>query len=130
MRLTRQSATATLQSLKFAAANVIRAGLLIKGMLNHRALNLLFRALAHPTRRHLFERLCDNEDSVSALTEPLPISLPAVLQHLAVLERCGLIHTDKRQQTRWCSIEPQALHLLEQWLREHRGYWEAQQRRR
>jgi DNA-binding transcriptional ArsR family regulator len=99
-------------------------------MLNYPALNLLFRALAHPTRRHLFERLCDKQDYVTALTEPLPISLPAVLQHLAVLERCGLIHTEKRHQTRWCCIEPQALNLLEQWLREHRGYWETQARRR
>jgi len=99
-------------------------------MLNHPALSRLFRALANPTRRYLFERLCDNEDHVTALTEPLPISLPAVLQHLAVLERCELIHTEKREQTRWCYIEPQALNLLEQWLRQHRGYWEAQARRR
>jgi len=99
-------------------------------MLNYPALNLLFRALAHPTRRHLFERLCDSEAYVTALTEPLPISLPAVLKHLVLLERCGLIHTEKYLQTRWCCIEPQALDLLAHWLREHRGYWEAQVRRR
>jgi DNA-binding transcriptional ArsR family regulator len=96
-------------------------------MLNYRALDLLFRALAHPTRRYLFERLCDNRDHVTSLTEPLPISLPAVLQHLAVLERCGLIRTEKHPPTRWCYVEPQALNLLQQWLSQHRGYWEAQQ---
>jgi DNA-binding transcriptional ArsR family regulator len=99
-------------------------------MFTYRALNLIFRALANPTRRHLFERLCDDENYVTALTEPLPVTRQAVSQHLAVLERNGLIHTEKYGTVVWCRIEPQSLCLLEQWLREHRGYYERSQAKR
>lgn len=99
-------------------------------MLTYRPLNLIFRALADPTRRHLFERLCDEEDWVTALTEPLPITRQAVSQHLAVLERNGLIHTEKLSTVRWCRIEPQALSLLEQWIHERRLCYERRQARR
>jgi DNA-binding transcriptional ArsR family regulator len=99
-----------------------------KPMLTYHELNLIFRALADPNRRYLFERLCDqDEESVSALTEPLPISRQAVLQHLAVLENNGLIRTEKRDRVRWCRIEPRALALLDQWLREYRGHFERRQ---
>ena len=100
-------------------------------MLTYRDLDLIFRALADPTRRYIFERLCNlEEDTVSALTEPLPITRQAVLQHLAVLQKSRLICTEKRDRIRWCCIEPQALDLLEQWLREYRGYFERRQARR
>ena len=101
----------------------------LKPMLYHPALNLIFRALADPTRRHIFERLCDEDYSVTALAEPLPISLQAVLHHVRVLESGGLIHTEKctqvrSSQVRMCRLEPEALCLLERWLSMHRGYWE------
>jgi DNA-binding transcriptional ArsR family regulator len=100
-------------------------------MLTYHELNLIFRALADPSRRYLFERLCDeDEESVSALTEPLPISRQAVLQHLAVLENNGLIRTEKRDRVRWCRIEPRALALLDRWLCEYRGHFERRQARR
>ncbi len=93
-------------------------------MLYQVALNPILRALADPTRRYLFERLCDQEDSVTRLAEPLPMSIPAVLQHLGVLERAGLIRTEKRQQLRWCRVEPEALRLIDRWLRDCRRDWE------
>ena len=100
-------------------------------MITYRDLDLLFHALADPTRRYIFERLCsEEEETVVALTEPLPISRQAVLQHLAVLEKSGLIHTEKRERVRWCCIEPRALELLERWLHEYRGYLERREARR
>jgi DNA-binding transcriptional ArsR family regulator len=94
-------------------------------MLTFRELDPLFRALADPTRRWLFEELCVSvEETVSDLTEPLPMSRQAVLQHLAVLEKSGLIRTEKRDRVRWCRIEPRALDLLEEWLRRHRAYFQ------
>jgi DNA-binding transcriptional ArsR family regulator len=94
-------------------------------MFTYRELDLLFRALADPTRRYLFELLYEGEEeTVSDLTEPLPMSRQAVLHHLAVLEKCRLIHTEKRDKVRWCWIEPRALDLLEQWLHQYRVYFE------
>lgn len=100
-------------------------------MLTYRELDLIFHALADPTRRYIFERLCSQEEeTVRALTEPLPISRQAVLQHLTVLEKSGLIHMDKRERVRWCRIEPRALELLERWLHENRVYLEQREARR
>lgn len=99
-------------------------------MLTYSHLDLIFAALSNPTRRFLFEKLCiEEEETVTALTEPLPVSRPAVLQHLAVLEKSGLIHTEKRDRVRWCCIEPQALDLLEQWLHQYRVYFERRRMR-
>jgi len=94
-------------------------------MFTYRDLDLIFSALAEPTRRFVFERLCvEEEESVSALTEPLPLSRQAGLHHLGVLEKSGLIRTEKRDRVRWCRVEPRVLDLLEQWLHQYRGYFE------
>ena len=100
-------------------------------MLSYRNLDPLLAALANPTRRSLFEMLClEEEETVTALAEPLPVSRQAVLQHLAMLEKSGVIHTEKRERTRWCSIEPQALDVLEQWLNQCRVYFARRYARR
>jgi DNA-binding transcriptional ArsR family regulator len=96
-------------------------------MLNYPQLDKLFSALADPTRRLIFERLCDEEVSVSRLARPLYLSLPAVMQQVRVLERSGLICTTKTGRTRSCRIEPQSLRLLEQWIRQRCGYWHRRQ---
>jgi DNA-binding transcriptional ArsR family regulator len=99
-------------------------------MFTYRDLDPILRALADPTRRYVFERLCGEEwETVSHLSEPLPLSRQAVLHHLAVLERCGVIHTEKRDKTRWCFIEPRALDLLEHWLHQQRIYFERRHMR-
>jgi DNA-binding transcriptional ArsR family regulator len=87
-------------------------------------LDLLFQALADPTRRSLVERLCRGPASVSELAQPLPMTLPAVVQHLQVLEACGLVRSEKVGRVRTCHIETGALRTAEQWLNARRTLWE------
>src|SRR5208282_1889769 len=88
------------------------------------ALDLAFQALADPTRRALVERLTHSPASVSDLARPLSMSLPAVMQHLAVLEGSGLVVSEKVGRVRTCRIEPRALSLVEQWINARRTEWE------
>lgn len=72
----------------------------------------------------MIERLSQGPASVSDLARPLAMSLPAVMQHLAVLEGSGLIHSEKAGRVRTCRIEPQALSLAERWINARRTEWE------
>ncbi|HEX4298581.1 MAG TPA: metalloregulator ArsR/SmtB family transcription factor [Devosia sp.] len=87
-------------------------------------LDRMFEALADPTRRAMVERLGRGPASVSELAAPLPMSLPAVVQHLQVLEKSGLITTQKIGRTRTCTIDNGALSLVEQWINDRRTGWE------
>jgi len=87
-------------------------------------LDLVFRALSDPTRRFMLERLSRGPASVSELAAPLTISLPAVVQHLQVLEASGLVRSEKAGRVRTCRLEPEALSLAEQWIAERRTAWE------
>lgn len=87
-------------------------------------LDLAFQALADPTRRAMVERLARSPASVSDLARPFSMSLPAVMQHLAVLEGSGLVVSEKIGRVRMCRIEPQALSLAEQWINARRTEWE------
>lgn len=91
---------------------------------NHESLDRVFQALADPTRRDIVERLTRGPASVSALAEPLAMSLPAVMQHLQVLEGCGLVRSEKAGRVRTCRIEPATLRLAEAWLGRQRTAWE------
>ena len=84
----------------------------------------VFHALGDATRRMMLDRLSQGPLSVSALAEPLGITLTAVGQHLQILEECGLAHTEKLGRVRTCRIEPAGFDALEQWIREHRTVWE------
>ena len=84
----------------------------------------LFHALGDPTRRTMLDRLTQGPLSVSALAEPLGITLTAVAQHLRILEECGLAATEKLGRVRTCRIEPAGFDALEQWIRDHRTVWE------
>jgi len=86
--------------------------------------NQVFHALADPHRRAMVERLCRGPASVSELARPLPMSLPAVVQHLRVLESSGLVRSEKRGRVRTCHIEPNALQPVERWILERRSTWE------
>lgn len=88
------------------------------------ALDLTFQALADPTRRAMVERLAHGPASVSELARPFAMSLPAVLQHLAVLEHCGLVRSQKVGRVRTCRIEPQTLRQAQEWLAARRAEWE------
>jgi DNA-binding transcriptional ArsR family regulator len=94
-------------------------------MLNQRgALDLVFQALADPSRRVMVERLCRGPASVSELARPLSMSLPAVVQHLQVLEAAGLVRSEKVGRVRTCQIEPATLRTAEKWIIERRTAWE------
>ena len=87
-------------------------------------LDRMFEALADPTRRLIVERLSRGPASVSELAVPFAMSLPAVVQHLQVLEQSGLISTQKIGRTRNCTIDTGALSLVEQWINDRRVGWE------
>jgi DNA-binding transcriptional ArsR family regulator len=84
----------------------------------------VFQALADPTRRALVDRLSEGPASVSDLARPLAMSLPAVVQHLHVLEGSGLVRSEKVGRVRTCSIEPLVMTNAEQWIAERRRSWE------
>ena len=89
------------------------------------ALDLAFQALADPTRRRMVMRLSLGPASVSELAEPLTMSLPAVLQHLQMLEASGLVRSEKKGRVRTCRIEHEMLSTAEAWIAEQRRLWEA-----
>jgi DNA-binding transcriptional ArsR family regulator len=98
-------------------------------MLNHvlnknAALDLTFQALADSTRRSILAELTKGPSSVSKLARPLAMSLPAVMQHLAVLEDSGLVRSRKVGRVRTCRLEPKALSLAEHWINQRRQEWE------
>ncbi len=94
-------------------------------MLNYQSsLDLAFQALADPARRAMVDRLALGPASVSELAKPLPMSLPAVMLHLKVLEESGLVKSEKTGRIRTCRIEPQMLSQAERWIAERRQMWE------
>jgi DNA-binding transcriptional ArsR family regulator len=94
-------------------------------MLNYQTpLDLAFQALADPARRAIVEQLTKGPASVSELARPLPMSLPAVMLHLRVLEDSGLVKSSKVGRVRTCRIEVLALSQAERWIAERRQMWE------
>lgn len=87
-------------------------------------LDLMFQALADPTRRRMIERLSRGSASVSELAEPFKMSLPAIVQHLHVLEQSGLVTTQKVGRVRTCTIDTGALGMAEKWINDRRVGWE------
>ncbi|MGB6603981.1 MAG: metalloregulator ArsR/SmtB family transcription factor [Steroidobacteraceae bacterium] len=87
---------------------------------------ILFRALADPTRRALFERLCrKGEQTVGVLTARAGVSQPAVSKHLAVLKQAGLVRDRHEGRERHYSAQPGALAPLIDWTRHMAGYWQS-----
>jgi DNA-binding transcriptional ArsR family regulator len=89
------------------------------------SLDQVFQALADPTRRNMVERLVRGPASVSELARPQAMSLPAAMQHLQVLETCGLVRSEKTGRVRTCRIEPDALRAAEGWIGSQRTTWES-----
>ncbi len=95
-------------------------------MLNRsRPLDLAFQALADPTRRGILARLSRSPASVSELARPFSMSLPAVIQHLQLLEASGLVKSEKKGRVRTCRIEPRAFAAAEGWIAAQRALWEG-----
>lgn len=93
-------------------------------MLNYQSVDGVFRALGDPTRRVMVERLGHGPATVSQLAQPLEMSLSAVVQHLAVLESCGLVRSEKVGRTRTCRLEPDGLQVAQDWFAGQRAEWQ------
>jgi DNA-binding transcriptional ArsR family regulator len=92
--------------------------------MNEANLDATFAALADPTRRAILARLALGETSVTELTEPFQMSMPAISKHLKVLERAGLIDRGREAQTRPARLNPVALKSAADWIDEYRKFWE------
>ena len=84
----------------------------------------VFRALADPTRRGVLERLGHRPASVTDLAASFDMALPSFVQHLKVLETCGLVRSEKRGRVRTYQLEPTRLRAAESWLALQRDHWE------
>jgi DNA-binding transcriptional ArsR family regulator len=93
--------------------------------LDHDQLDAVFAALAHPTRRAIVVALADRQASVSELAEPLGASLPAMVKHLRVLERAGLLEHHKDGRVRHCRLVASPMRFAEEWLSSYRLFWET-----
>lgn len=87
--------------------------------------DILFRTLADPTRRSLFERLCrEGEQTVAALTAKAGVSQPAVSKHLGVLKQAGLVLDRHEGRQTHYSAQLAALSPLVDWTKQMTGFWE------
>ena len=84
----------------------------------------VFRALSDRTRRQVLARLSMSPASVTDLAEPFDMALPSFVQHLHVLERCGLVRSNKRGRVRTYQLVPRQMRLAEDWLAQQRSLWE------
>ena len=94
-------------------------------MQRHRAsVDRVFHALGDPTRRNIIEILSRGPVPASSLAKPLAITLAAVIQHLQVLEKSGLVRTEKAGRVRTCRMETKGLSIVEKWINDRRALWE------
>jgi DNA-binding transcriptional ArsR family regulator len=87
--------------------------------------NDVFRALADPTRRAIFEKLASGGMNASALREGMDISQPAVSQHLSVLRNARLIREERQGRFVNYEVDPEGVALIAGWLTKYRAYWPA-----
>ncbi len=88
-------------------------------------LDQAFIALADPTRRAIVARLAHGDATVTELSEPFAMSMPAISKHLKVLERSGLITRSRHAQTRPCHLEREPLDAALDWIETSRRAWNA-----
>ena len=82
-----------------------------------------FKALSDGARRQILEQLSRGEATLGALAKPLEISLPAVHQHVELLERVGLVACEKRGRERVCRLDPRGFDRVEKWITGRRRLW-------
>ncbi|WP_394833361.1 metalloregulator ArsR/SmtB family transcription factor [Pendulispora rubella] len=87
-------------------------------------LDRVFHALADPTRRAVLQRLSGGGAAVSELAAPFEMALPSFLQHLKVLEGCGLVRSQKSGRIRTYELSPEPLQAAEGWMVDQRKLWE------
>lgn len=96
-------------------------------MVNYsRRLDAVFQALADPTRRAMVAALARGQASVSELARPHRMSLPAVMKHLGVLQRAGLVTQRKSGRVRRCRLAARPLQQAQAWILQYRAFWESQ----
>jgi DNA-binding transcriptional ArsR family regulator len=83
----------------------------------------VFRALADPTRRAIFERLTRGETAVKDLTERFHVSQPAISQHLAALRQAGLVTERREGRFAYYRVEPRGLRPLVDWITHYQAFW-------
>lgn len=86
-------------------------------------LHTRFSALGDPTRLAVVERLLQGPASVSELAESHPMALPAFTKHLGILEKAGLIRSEKHGRVRTCFVHPPGIEAIDAWLSESRAMW-------
>ena len=79
-------------------------------------LDMVFAALADPTRRAILTMLLEDDMAVTDVAEPFDISLAAISKHLVILTRAGLITQEKRGRVKWCRLEPDAMKEASVWM--------------
>ena len=87
-------------------------------------LDHIFGALSDATRRAIVMRLCEGEASVEELAKPFEMALPSLMKHIRILERSGLVASEKTGRVRTCSLQMEALEAIEVWLEAQREIWE------
>lgn len=87
-------------------------------------LDAIFAALAHPIRRAIIERLAEGDCTVGELAQPHEVSLPAISQHLRVLEEAGLLEQIPEGRVRRCALQARPLSAAFSWIVQYRIFWE------
>ena len=88
-------------------------------------LDLVFTALADPTRRAILSRLAEGELNPGELAAPYAMSQQAISKHIKMLERAGLVTQSRVSRSRPCQLQPQRLQAAAAWVEEHRQLWET-----
>ena len=88
-------------------------------------LDLVFGALADPTRRAVLQRLGEGDASIGELAQPFDMALPSLMKHVRVLEAVGLVESQKSGRVRTCRLKPAAMTDAGRWLAEQSAVWEA-----
>jgi DNA-binding transcriptional ArsR family regulator len=86
-------------------------------------LDNVFSALADPVRRRMAQSLASGERTMSELASPFTMTMPAILKHVGVLEKCGIVTTEKRGRVRYCRLDPAKLMDAQTWLEETGRFW-------
>lgn len=119
-------ASACIRRIPMPLDGLLRLWTIVRYVPNQNAeLDRVFGALSNTARRRIVARLVRSPATVGELAEPLAMALPSVLQHLQVLQDCGLVTTHKTGRVRTCAIEPAVLRTAEAWLVAQRTVWET-----
>lgn len=88
-------------------------------------LDLVFAALADPTRRAILARLTEGDAAVGELAAPFALSQPTITSHIKKLERAGLVTKHPDRKLRYCRLNPRPLQLAARWIGGYRNFFEA-----